>query len=91
MPKRVQQRELLVKFLRWCVTFCATLLLLAALLVSALRFWLPHLEQDRARFESWASSALHQPVQIQSVQVYWHRFTPMIAFQGIVVGPSDPT
>lgn len=61
----------------------AVLLVLAAVMMSALRYALPHIPDVSAQLEQQLQQRLQQPVEIQSLALSWHRQGPAIKVTGI--------
>lgn len=72
----------------WTHRLAVVSLLLAAVLVSAARWWLPHLDTHRAQIEDWLSHALAAPVSVGPLAADWHGWGPALAVSGLRV--RDP-
>lgn len=66
----------------------ASLLILAALLVSATRLLTPLLNDHRAYFEKFAARLLNRPVEIGEIVIVWSGYEPELTFHHVIV--RDP-
>ena len=64
----------------------ATLIVIAALLVSGLRLVLPHLNEWRPQILAKISSAVGQPVEASKIQASWENFGPTLEVRDIKAG-----
>lgn len=71
----------------WIITV-AVLLLLALVLTTA-RLTTPYLAKQRPRLETWTSSVLQQPVEIGTLKVGWHNFTPVLRCENINIWDDE--
>ncbi|KAA8999221.1 AsmA2 domain-containing protein [Affinibrenneria salicis] len=67
----------------------ATLIVIVALLVSALRLAMPHLDQFRPRLVSWAQSATGVPLDMASIQGRWEPFGPALEIRNLSASTPD--
>lgn len=63
----------------------ATIIILAALLVSAGRLMTPLLNDHLPNFEAWSSQVLHVPVKIKHVEIVWNVYEPELAFDRVTI------
>lgn len=64
----------------------ATLIVIAALLVSGLRLVLPHLDEWRPQIFAKISTAVGQPVEASKIQASWENFGPTLEVRDIKAG-----
>ena len=65
-------------------------ILFTALVLNLLRIYLPGtFTNQKAYFEQWASNTMHISVKIENIQVEWHHFSPMIAFNNVTFLTKD--
>lgn len=74
-----------VKVARRLWYFIATLIVLAALTVSASRLLTPLLNSHRADFERYAAQRLHMPVVIKHIHISWNIFVPQLTFEQVAI------
>ncbi|MHB1949182.1 MAG: YhdP family protein, partial [Gammaproteobacteria bacterium] len=63
----------------------ATVIILAALIVSVGRMLTPFLNDHLPNFESWSSELLHVPVKIDHVGISWNIYEPEIVFDRVTM------
>ena len=61
----------------------ALVVLASAVFVSAVRLMLPHIGDYRDEIESWVSTYMTQPVEIDVIAAKWHGWTPHLRLTGI--------
>lgn len=68
----------------------AIVLVLAAVLMSALRYALPHIPDVSEQLEAQLEARLQQPIEISSLAMSWHRQGPALDVTGIqLAGQTD--
>lgn len=77
--------DYLGKITKWLGYFIASLVIIAATLVSAGRLLTPYLNQHKSDFEHWASELLDVPVQIQQVHISWHGYVPQLTLDQVAI------
>jgi uncharacterized protein YhdP len=73
------------KVLKHIYLVSAAIILVFALLFTAARFMAPVLKNYRIDVENFASSIVHRPVQIGSIEATWHGFQPALKFNNVAV------
>lgn len=63
----------------------ATLIILLAVLLAAVRMFTPVLISDKAKIEAFVSRVMDQPVKINSVSVKWRGFIPMFTLHDVSI------
>ncbi|WP_299019216.1 YhdP family protein [uncultured Photobacterium sp.] len=76
----------LVRGLMWLVL---TMLVLAAIAISGLRFFLPQLNEYREPIRQWASEQAEMRLEIAHVEGHWRNLGPSLLLQGVSVAASD--
>ncbi len=66
----------------------ASIIILAALLVSVTRLLTPVLAEHRPEFEAWASQVLKRPVSIGDIHIDWQVYEPQLVFNQVLI--RDP-
>jgi len=78
---------MLARFLQVIVAYFwstfALIVLCAAVFVSAVRLMLPQISDYRDEIESWVSSYMEQPVEIDEIEAEWRGWTPHLRMKGI--------
>jgi len=59
----------------------AGLLVIVAIVITLVRFWLPDADHYRADIEEWTSSYIGMPVTLGSVHVRWHKLRPQLVIR----------
>lgn len=80
---------MLVKLIRRTGYVIATVIILAALVVSIARLFTPYLNEHLPNFEEWSSQALHVPVKIEHVQISWNFYEPELTFKNVKILDKD--
>lgn len=78
-------KTFLFKMIKAIWYLLASLLLLAAVLVSIAHLMTPLLNRHHADFEAWASFLLQVPVSIEEVHVDWRGYTPEFSLSHVIV------
>jgi len=76
----------LARGLMWLVL---TMLVLAAIAISGLRFYLPQLNEYREPIRQWASEQADMSLEVAHVEGYWRNLGPSLVLQGVSVSASD--
>ncbi|MCW8330436.1 TIGR02099 family protein [Photobacterium sp. SDRW27] len=76
----------LARGLMWLVL---TTLVLAAIAISGLRFFLPQLNEYREPIRQWASEQAEMRLEIAHVEGYWRNLGPSLLLQGVEVAATD--
>ena len=76
----------LARGLMWLVL---TMLVLAAIAISGLRFFLPQLNEYREPIRLWASQQAEMRLEIAHVEGYWRNLGPSLVLRGVGVAASD--
>ncbi|PSW09613.1 TIGR02099 family protein [Photobacterium rosenbergii] len=78
----------LARGLMWLVL---TVLVLAAVAISGLRFYLPQLNEYREPIRQWASEQIDMDLDLELVEGHWRNFGPSLVLQGVKVNlPGAP-
>ena len=78
----------LARGLMWLVL---TVLVLAAVAISGLRFYLPQLNEYREPIRQWASEKIDMDLDLELVEGHWRNFGPSLVLQGVKVNlPGAP-
>ncbi|KHT62599.1 membrane protein [Photobacterium gaetbulicola] len=78
----------LARGLMWLVL---TVLVLAAVAISGLRFYLPQLNDYREPIRQWASAQIDMDLEVELVEGHWRNFGPSLVLQGVKVNlPGAP-
>lgn len=68
-----------------------TVLVLAAVAISGLRFYLPQLNEYREPIRQWASEQIDMDLEVELVEGHWRNLGPSLVLQGVKVNlPGAP-
>jgi uncharacterized protein (TIGR02099 family) len=76
----------LFKLLGFCLV---TVLFLSAVLLSAVRLWVPSLGEYRNDIAAAASRALNRPVTIRRLDATWRGLSPVLKLRGVTIGSTQ--
>lgn len=73
------------KIFDWVMLILTAIIVILAIFFSLMRLFIPHLSNYQNRIQTWASSALHEPVQIGQMTAVWRGIGPELEFRQVEI------